>query len=600
MQKPAPPLKVLILEDSISDAELIKRLLNRELQEMDFRIAMDKKSFIQSLHNFSPDVVLSDHSLPQFDSSEALKITRDWLKEVPFILVTGTVSEEYAAEIIKLGADDYILKDRMGRLPAAIESALLKRKAMKESADYRYALDQASIVSTTDRRGAIVYANENFCRISKYSKDELIGQNHGLINSGYHTKEFMTDLWSGISGGSIWRGEILNRAKDGSFYWVDTCIVPFLDEKGKPYQYLAICTDITEKKKAQQELLMSNERFELAAQATTDLIWEMNFESKQYLIHQGEQKLFSNIKVLDAQFGIGDEYIIEQDLARVSKSFSEATANPATKFWKEEYRMRTNGSTILHLINHAIFVRYEHGKAVKAIGALTDISENRRLQDELIEQQTNEQLHITATTLEAQEKERNEIGQELHDNVNQILAGTNLFLSMIKKKPEKSQEYIDSSIVNIRAAIEENRKLAKVLVTPDFEIIFLYQLLFRLCDHMLETSGIRVVMQMEDLNEDFLPRNQKLTIYRIAQEQCTNIVKYAGAHAVSMLLSTNNGIFKMRINDDGIGMKTENTSVGIGIRNIKARLSMFQGQAHITTSPGKGYTLEVEMPLIRA
>jgi len=213
----------------------------------------------------------------------------------------------------------------------------------------------------------------------------------------------------------------------------------------------------------------------------------------------------------------------------------------------------------------------------------------------LLEQQKREQLKITATALEAQEKERNAIGQELHDNVNQILAGTKLFLSMIKKQPEKSQEYIDSSMLNIQSAIEENRKIAHVLVTPNFGLISLAELLLNLTDNMLIKSGIDVHIGTEHLHEEWLTDEQRLAIYRIAQEQCTNIIKYAEARSVNIILSTNDGIFKMAIADDGKGMEENKKTDGIGIRNIKARLSIFDGKAQINTAPGKGFTLEVVM-----
>lgn len=118
---------------------------------------------------------------------------------------------------------------------------------------YRQALDESMISSMTDTKGKIIYVNKKFCEVSKYSEKELVGKNHRIVKSSYHTKDFFNDMWKTISNGNVWHNEIMNKAKDGTFYWVDTVILPVKDDNGNIIQYLSLRMLINEKKQREVE-----------------------------------------------------------------------------------------------------------------------------------------------------------------------------------------------------------------------------------------------------------------------------------------------------------------------------------------------------------
>jgi PAS domain S-box-containing protein len=228
-----------------------------------------------------------------------------------------------AAIVIPAATASAEIVDRKQASDALEGSLATSERALKELADQKFALDQHAIVATTDVQGTITYVNDKFCAISKYSRAELLGQNHRILNSGHHSREFFQQMYHTIANGNVWRDEICNRAKDGSLYWVDTTVVPFLDAYGKPRQYMAIRADITERKRAEREINRLNAELEQRVLQRTAQLETANTELEgfSYSVSHDLRAPLRHIsgfsKILIEEFGAGLDPQARQYLQRV-------------------------------------------------------------------------------------------------------------------------------------------------------------------------------------------------------------------------------------------------------------------------------------------
>lgn len=241
----------------------------------------------------------------------------------------------------------------------------------------RFAMDQHAIVSISDTHGSIFYINDKFCEIGGYQQHELMGKDHRILNSGLHSREFFTDLWQTVSTGRVWHGQIRNKNKSGHYYWLDSTIVPFLDESGKPFQYISIYTDITENKRLAEKVAAREREYRYLIQTIKQVIFRMDLDGQWLFLNKSWEQI-TGYNISDSLNRRIDDFIDQDDVKKISQ-YILTNARDAQNDQAIELQLR-------NINGHYVWVEFQalpdldsQNIVIGFTGTLTDIHERKRI-----------------------------------------------------------------------------------------------------------------------------------------------------------------------------------------------------------------------------
>lgn len=602
------PLKIILLDNDSREAELVDQALQKAGLEHELRLVSNENTYLQALDEFKPDIILSEINIIGYDAGKALQLIQKREYPVPFILITNTVSDQLVFGLIQAGAADYVFKDRIARLPFAIKAAIRNKSIQKEKEQtltklkqseekYRAIFYNTPIPKWTYDFKTLRFLEVNDAAVSHYgyTREEFLTMTIKDIRPAEDLDQLSRDLKRIEQEPDIRKGHWRHLKKNGEMIIVETTayFIRYNERKVR----MVVVRDVTETVHREKEKEFASNNLAALINNTADLMWSVDRNLNMITSNEAFQVTVQSLigKRLANGDSVMDPYFKPDLLDAFRQRYQRALAG-------ESFKVIERFDDPVHFWSEISFHPILDGNKVVGTACFSrDITDQKKSEQELRKlekkvawQKVQAQKKTTLAILAGQEKERNFIGRELHDNINQILASAKLYLSTLASKNEEFRCMMSYPMGLIDSSVQEIRSLTRGYVAP-------------LCNHDLceqvqsllsnveENTDIRtsLVYQLRDME---MSANLKLNLYRIIQEQINNILKHAHASTIKVTIGKCLNYLSIVIIDDGKGFDASKKRKGIGVSNMINRVELFNGELNIESEPGKGCKVYIVIP----